>query len=233
MQPGKEILDELKGLSGYIASLNRVVPFATPEGYFDALPAAMTDGVAAANSNTDIALQVAGKQMPYQLPLGYFDMLPDAVLGMIAEDADVSFLPKAAAMTAPAGYFDKLPERMLAAVKQDEKPATKTIPLGNTLWKNLRWAAAALLIAGLGFGGYRMMQPADTVQPTASVEQRLARVPDATLNKYIQQNIDDFDGDMIAGYVAAGDGKTTITTDQLTDQEIINYLDETGWETSL
>lgn len=232
MQPGKEILDELKGLSGYLASLNRVVPFATPEGYFDALPAAMTEGAAAAHSDADIALPVIARQMPYQVPAGYFDMLPNGVLNSIKDDTEVDFLPKANIFAAPAGYFDKLPERMLAAAKQDERPATKTIPLGNTLWKNLRWAAAAILIAGLGFGGYKMMQPDTSVKPTASVEQRLAKVPDATLNKYIQQNIDDFDGDMIASYVA-DNGSKAITADQLTDQEIINYLDETGWETSL
>ena len=35
MQPGKEISDELKGLGSYLADLNRSVPFAIPEGYFN------------------------------------------------------------------------------------------------------------------------------------------------------------------------------------------------------
>ncbi|RYE23605.1 MAG: hypothetical protein EOP51_09985 [Sphingobacteriales bacterium] len=234
MQPGKEILDELRGLSSYLATVNRVVPFTVPDGYFDRIPAAMLQGVLAADSDMDITLSAA-RTNPYQVPQGYFDALSDSVLSLVLEEKELSFLPKASIIAVPEGYFDTLPQRMLAAAKAEEKPATKVIPLGNTLWKNLRWAAAAGLIAGIGFGGYRMMRPnvATHVTATASVEQRLAQMPDATINHYIQQNIDDFDGDMIASVVVKNETKTPVTKDQLTNKEIIDYLDETGWETSL
>jgi hypothetical protein len=241
MQPGKEILDELKELSSYLATLNRVVPFAVPEGYFEGNSQLLLQGVIAANSEHDLQLSVINKTNPYQLPQGYFETLSAKMLSAVTrQNAASLLLPKVNAQEAPEGYFDQLPVRMLAAVKQEqeekaevEAPATtKVIPLGNNIWKSVRWAAAAILVAGLGFGSYQMIQP-QRVTPKASVEQRLAQMPNAAINHYIQANIDDFDGDMIASVVTKNEKKAPVTKDQLTDKEIIDYLDESGWETSM
>ena len=238
MQPGKEILDELKELSSYLATLNRVVPFAVPEGYFEGNSQTLLQGVIAANSETDLQLSVINKTNPYQLPQGYFETLPGKMLSAVTrQNAASLLLPKVNAQEAPEGYFDQLPARMLAAVKQEQEEieiptTTKVIPLGNNIWKSVRWAAAALLVAGLGFGSYKMIQP-QRATPKASVEQRLAQIPNAAINHYIQANIDDFDGDMIASVVTKNEKKAPVTKDQLTDKEIIDYLDESGWETSM
>ncbi len=234
MQPGKEISDELKGLGSYLADLNRSVPFVIPEGYFNDNIAVIMQGVGADDSDTDIPIFIS-RTNPYLIPQGYFEGFAAKMLNQVLE-VNSTLLPQHGVHTlaAPEGYFNQLPERVLAAAKADEKPAARVIPLGSTLWKNLRWAAAAILIAGIGFGGYQMTQsgPAKPLPAAKSVEQRLAQIPETTISNYIQQNIDDFDGDMLSSFVANNEN-APLTKDQLTDKEIIDYLDETGWETSL
>jgi hypothetical protein len=223
MKTANEIIEELKGLNSPLADMPRLMPYHVPTGYFSKLDAYIIDGVKATEL-PEYTLPYT-KAMPYEVPMGYFDTLPDMVAALVNEQNETISLTKSNPFAMPAGYFDALPQQMLQAVKQAETPKTKTIPLGNRVWKNLRWAAAAILLMGIGFGSYKMLQP--TTAPL-STEQQLAQLPPGTISEYVQQNIDDFDTDLIASVMP---GDINVSPAQLSDEEITNYLDEVGWDT--
>lgn len=219
MKTANEIIEELKGLNSPMADMPRLMPYQVPAGYFSKLDEYIVGGVKATEL-PEYTLPYT-KAMPYEVPIGYFDTLPDMVAALVHEEHEAVGLPKANPFAMPAGYFDALPQQMLQAAKQADAPKTKTIPLGNRVWKNLRWAAAAILLMGIGFGSYKMLQPADA---PLSTEQQLAQLPAGTISDYVQQNIDDFDTDLIASNIA----NMEVSVSQLSDEEITQYLEDTG-----
>lgn len=223
MKTGNEIYDELKGLNSPLAEMPRLMPYYVPQGYFSTLTNHIKDGVKATYV-TEYSLPDANRQNPYTAPKGYFESFPDMMLAIAKEDEQLPSIPTATPYDMPAGYFDTLPQQILQAAKQADKP-TKTIPLGKRIWSNVRWAAAAMLVAGLGFGSYKMLQPAPVAE--MNVQEELAQLPTSTISDYVQQNIDDFETDMIASNLTS----TNFSSPQLSEEEIIQYLDETGWET--
>ncbi len=213
MKEVNDIVNELRELQSPLADMPRTMPYAVPEGYFALLEESIKTGISGA---TDYRLAIQDKATPYEVPERYFATLPQNILAAIHTGSSRE-MPYAA----PEGYFDQLPLQMLEAAKADGN-RKKTIQLGGTIWKNIRWAAAAAIIIGIGFGSYKMLQPAEPV----STEAQLAKIPGSTINDYIQANIDDFDADMLATNI----NSTTPTAAQLPEDEIVNYLNETGWD---
>jgi hypothetical protein len=162
------------------------------------------------------------RQMPYILPSGYFDELPDILLAQVNEKDVVSDLPKLTPFKAPDGYFDELPGQLLEAIKA-ERPKSKTIPLGRGPWYQVRLAAAAVLLILLGAGVFGIFRQ-DT-----SFDAKLAGLSEETVSEYIQQNIDEFDGQMIESSFEVSAANVTSPA-QLTEEEITEYLNETGWQ---
>lgn len=234
METRNDILEELKSWGSPLAGVSRNMPYRVPAGYFEALSPTITQYITHYHT-ADPSLAGVGRQMPYRVPQGYFDMLPMQMLGLVQHEAAI--LPKATPFAVPEGYFNTLPAQMLAAAKAaDAAPAEKprTIALRTNLWQSVRWAAAALLVAGLGFGTYKALyNDSVTVTPKPSIESQLAALSKAEISNYIQQNIDDFDSEVLESSVAKLDAGTSAPAnaiDQLSDDEIIRYLDETGWE---
>jgi len=119
----------------------------------------------------------------------------------------------------PQGYFETLPAQLLAAAKANEtaKPARKTIPLKRTYAiGSIRWAAAAILLIFIGSGGFFFLR-----QPSSETDKILASVPQNELQDYFQHTYR-----MDVDQVFSND----INNLQVDTKEIVEYLDETGWD---
>lgn len=205
MSQRDEIRDELKELGSSLAKGSVVMPFEIPAGYFESFPADVLIIVA---EEPGLSLDI--KQIPFEVPEQYFAQLPDAVITSVLWGSKPEI---------PAGYFEGLPGKILAAAKASDRPATQ-VTMPSIAWKNLRWAAAALLVIGLGVGAYVKFQPGKTYD----LNTQLAKVSTEELNDYVQTHIEDFDTEQLASAV----GDENIFSG-LGHDEMIEYLNENGW----
>ncbi|WP_276134879.1 hypothetical protein [Polluticoccus soli] len=217
MKEHNDILDELRSLGSPLADMSRAMPYAVPEGYFSNFEKQLIAEISLEGSNDLLNLS---KETPLPVPEGYFEELPAMILALVQEQPKLE-LPKSNPFEVPAGYFDKLPEQMLQAAKAEGKKKGRVIPFTTHIQKGVKWAAAAMLVAALGIGSYRMLTPA---QLTPSEE--LAKLPADVISDYVSQNIDEFDMEVL---------ESTINNSELqslTDEEIDKYLEETDWNTT-
>lgn len=222
MESYNDILNELSGMNSPLAGMSREMPYRLPECYFDWLPAQ----VSALIHTPDITMPDFGtKKIPFEVPEGYFEQLQTNVLQQVQHDALTGALPKINVFTAPEGYFDTLPAQVLAQVQAADTPAVKRTRIIS--WQNLRWAAAAVLVLGLGFGSVKMLWP-DTHKDAT-----LAKVPATAIQAYVQQNIDEFDSELIENNIASNitlHSQSGGMLNAVDKDDIIQYLNENGWE---
>lgn len=217
-------------MGSMLATMSRVMPYAVPGDYFTGLSAAAREQI---TYETDPVIHLP-KQTPFTAPEDYFASFPGEMLRTVQAEYN-SMLPQAEMpLEAPEGYFEQLPGRILAAVKQEaeDTPApAKVIPLKRILsWKPLRYAVAAMLITGAGLGLYQL-----TMTDTEPVMKQLSKIPKEDVRSYILYHIDEFETEdlFLAVRLASIDKKSFTTTPGLSDENIIQYLDETGWDTEL
>jgi hypothetical protein len=158
------------------------------------------------------------KAMPYSVPDNYFEAFAERMTAFVKEEDILVNLPKNTPFETPAAYFDQLPEKVLAAAKESEKSKTRIIALNGNGWKNVRLAAAAVLLLLAGSGIFKIALQQN------SFDQRMAAVPDEAIKEYVLQNSTELN----AGNTAIA-SNTTLPS-QLTDEEITQYLNETGWQ---
>jgi len=153
---------------------------------------------------------------PYLVPDGYFDQLSSCLLmaGM-EQDAGLPFT-KMNAFTIPEGYFGQFPVAALEAAKAEHSTGTKVIPIRKRPVLELKWAAAAILIACVGMGVYNL-----TTQ--TSYERELSHIPEGTIYSYVQQHMDESE-------LSEPSTASIPMVKSLDNEEIIQYLDETGWD---
>lgn len=212
MNKDNGILQELVEMGSPLAMLPRTMPYSVPEGYFTQLTNIITGEDIEWDENS--FAPGGSKMMPYHVPGGYFEQLTANLVS--AATAEGTALPKVAPFTIPAGYFDQLPAQLLNAAKATDTP--KAAPVRYNLFRSVQWAAAAIFIMFIGIGAYITFFN----QKTDSAEVLLAAVPNTDIHDYI---IGDYrlDVDRIAG----SDGINNL---QLDKKEIIEYLNETGWD---
>lgn len=216
MKEQNDILNELRSLGSPLADMSRAMPFEVPEGYFNSFEMQLIAELSLENGSGLLSLS---KETPLPVPEGYFEELPGKILAMVQEQPQLE-LPKIMPFDVPNGYFEQLPEQILKAAK-DEPKKGRVIPFTTRIQKGVKWAAAAMLIAALGIGSYRMLTPAEL---TPSEE--LAKLPADVISDYVSQNIDEFDMEVL---------ESTINNSELqslTDEEIDKYLEETDWNTT-
>jgi len=215
MNKRNDISIELRDMNSVLADMPRTMPYHVPAGYFDQLP----DNVHATIKNINEAENVPAwsKKMPYSVPVNYFNELTGNIIaGAFTENAD---LPEQLPYTVPAGYFENLPAQILAAAKAESpaKKETKVIPLQKRhIFRQMRWLAAAVLILGIGIGSYSIIN-----RGQSSTENMLASVPANDIQDYLQHT-DRIDVDRVLS--------TDINNLQLDNKDIIQYLNETGWD---
>lgn len=223
MNTHHDIDEELRGMESPLAGMSRKMPYALPEGYF----AGFADQFMAFASFTDLSV-LPETNTPFSVPEGYFDANPAAILKRL-ENEGLESLPAFTPFEVPEGYFTDLPAQIIAAAKSaTETPVQKRPARAIKLWGAVRWAAAAMLITGIGFGSYNILEsPAHQ-----RAEHKLSKVPSDNLDAYVQQNIDEFDGDMIENNVVNAKGvkvdNYNIQLSKVGNDEIIQYLNETG-----
>jgi hypothetical protein len=96
----------------------------------------------------------------------------------------------------------------------------KTISIGFTIWKNVRLAAAAVLLLGVGLGVYKNY----LYQPKFNVQEQLAALSQDEIHEYVQQHIDEYDVETISNGSESFEIKPV--ANQLSDDEIEKYLNE-------
>ncbi len=210
-----DISDELKAMGDPLAGMGKGMPYGLPEGYFEQFPGSLQQTMKLLNEAD--AAPGWEKGMPFEVPAGYFDTLP----GDILAHARMAGQSKEMPFGLPDGYFDALPGKVLDATRKDDKPKTRIIPLGgSTLFRQLRWVAAAVVIMGISIGSYRTLFTS-THEPE-SADQILAAIPSNELKDYVQGTYR-IDVDQI-------ENSTDVTALQLDNKEIVEYLNETGWD---
>lgn len=155
------------------------------------------------------ALAGWSRTMPYAVPEGYFGKLEIHIgeQGMLPAD-------KSQLYDVPEGYFELLPDQVLRAVTRTEKK--KNIRFA------VRWSAAASILLCIGLSGYMYFHK-------PAIEQQLARLNrDGLIEAYVQEHIDEFDSEMIEQAFARNMGE--ITPEKLEEKDIIEYLNENGWQ---
>lgn len=251
MKEANDIQDELISWGNPLAGMSREMPYEVPDMYFAHLPETMRH-IVEMEDETDAAIEPFLKSfgnknvpIPYILPQDYFGQLPAQVMAEIKNNELAGKLPKPLLYAVPEGYFNTLPAQALAIAKDSgqeavaesssseleqqagaEEGSSRVIPLKKkSVWWHVRWAAAAALLIGIGIGSYRPLfvkQPFDT-------EKALSKVPQSEINEYVQQNIDDFDVELLVSNLPASSANT-IQPQQLNNKEIIDYLNENGWQ---
>ena len=218
------ILKELNGMNSSLADIERTMPYALPDAYFDALAERLVQDVLYSESEEPgLALD---KSIPFTIPEGYFTSLPDD----LAQAAAGSSLNASVAMPydTPAGYFHTLPGDVLAAATGAGTPVRKgAIIAFRPQWQKqtAQWAAAAVFVMGVWFGTYKYMHPA---VPDAIATKQLSKVDGDAIDAYVEQHADELDTEMLEASVAAVKTDFHTPISGLDEQDIKDYLDETG-----
>jgi hypothetical protein len=161
------------------------MPFAgPPEGYFDTLP----------HHTMLPRLQAHGK--PYSVPNGYFESLPQLILEQAKmSDEAIPETPLLNSISKKMPY--SVPEQYLAEVQMPELPKEEAIvvPIRRVrVFSLARWAAAAVVIAGLGWAFmhfYPNGQQSDTyIVQVANMETQLKQTDSTLLQSYLTEEQD-------------------------------------------
>ncbi len=153
-----------------------------------------------------------GHEMPFAAPgAAYFEGLSAQI---IAKAGAAPEWNKTNPFSVPQGYFDTLPEAILSKAKASAAPAKKRVPL----FRTMQLAASMALFFLAGFAVLKM-----TKVKTAN-QQIVAAATDEDIRNYVDANLDDFDTDLIINGLAQTNSSISIS-----DAEIKEYLDETGW----
>jgi len=146
-------------------------------------------------------------------------------------------------MRMPPDYFEQLQAKMMQQLKDEQPaPAAKTAPFWAVKTNRFRMAAAAASVAILLTAGWWYMRPAETIAPIAAVtEPAQVDEDDAALTSeeaqlYIDENILEFDTEMLAAELDAAEMpvdpaekqplKKNLNQTQTPDEALDHVLDE-------
>jgi hypothetical protein len=248
MENANEILKELKGISSLVAGIKKVNVFTVPEGYFNSIsdtvmlsidenfsiaethlnkedvPAGYFENLSASildkikkqeTSELPEIFSTLKKETLFQVLANYFETLPDAILKKINTDQDYSEslsevlvnLKRVQPFTVPANYFSELPANILKKIQQPQEAKVVTMP---GRFSVLKYAAAAVIIGGLALGVYKYSN-----QPKVEETTNVAMDPSIEKGKVMD------------------DKKFTETLNNLSADEIVNYLQRNSSESDI
>ncbi len=149
---------------------------------------------------------------PFQIPEDYFLANPLHILARVQSAS--------ATENTEADYFKTLPERILEKAKKEKPVSRKVFDFRNATWQ---LAAAALVLLMLGAVVFGVFQK-------PSVHQQLASLEKETVLHYIHNHLDEFDTELLENSIKLPATKTILSTNQISDDEISEYLSENGWQ---
>lgn len=206
MKPTGEILDELLKVSPLLAEIGNNNVFEAPVGYFNTL-------------NHRVLSKVAATEITGTIPAGYFNDLSHKILNRIKAEnqesqnsaAEIKSISPALydlqsknAYRVPQGYFSNLATQILAKINKDR---AKVIPLHRrTIWKQ---AIAAMITGVIAVNALSVFNKTNSGGYIAK--------ENPAMPAYINQSYKFTSEDDVQEGIA-----------NLSDDEIVNYLDHTG-----
>jgi hypothetical protein len=123
-------------------------------------------------------------------------------------------------LSVPVGYFEQLPAQILNTVKAVENKTSAKVIVLNTksIFRKVQWAAAAMFVLFIGLGAYITFISGRSTNP----EMMLASVSTNEIDDYVAHTYR-IDIDKVTG-------NTDINNIPLENKEIVQYLNETGWD---
>lgn len=161
---------------------------------------------------------------PWSLPTGYFNQLEQQVRNRITVKHQV-----------PEGYFEQLPDQVMARIRASEQaqaiPSTNTPSANRTaeaqpvrpqakvfvLSPQLRWAAAAAIVAIISLALIRLLNTPESNTPNAT----LSTTPDEAIANYVMENIDQWNTEELAKHADISD---ITLIDSTATQNLEEYL---------
>lgn len=214
---------ELQELGAEILSASpRIMPFALKNNYFEQFGKGIIHTIHTETQAPDF-LQTGNRDLPFSTPpVSYFEELSANILAKIStEEHTESYTDWGREMPyhVPLHYFDQLPGSITKQVAGKPESKIRRIPL----FKTFQLAASIALIVFLGLG-IILNNPRTN---KASTEQMLSSLSQTEIENYINNNIDDFDTDLIIDGLA--NNGHNVSTPNISKEEIRAYLDEYGW----
>ena len=224
-------LAELIAAEGAEPSFKLEHPFTAPDSYFENFAAGITELAAAGDD--ELSFQT---NQPFAVPDGYFDEFAESSVFLSKEeDPSTMHLPKGLPYAVPEGYFAQFPAKVLAILKAENKSIVANSPVRKSarlipLLRPLRAVAATLLLATAGFGVYQVVH--DRLVPDGATQipaaDQIAMLSKKEIQTYMNQNVDDFDSELLLESVAQAPKVNTLELDGVSKQDIMNYLSEGG-----
>lgn len=211
MKRAEHIQAELNEIGAKVLiNMPSTMPYSLPINYFATLSDEISDVVKI--SNLTETQPEWGNKMPFENPgASYFEGLSAQIMAKVDAEPEWS---KSNPFAVPNGYFESLPAAIIAKAKTEVPKAKKRVPL----FRTMQLAASMALIFFTGFAVIKM----NNVKTQDS--KFTVTASDADIRNYVDANLDDFDTDLIINGLAQ-----TNSTISLSDAEIKEYLDETGW----
>jgi hypothetical protein len=220
MKNVNDISEELRSMGSILADVSRKLPYAVPAGFFENFGSRLQITINEVNEPDSVPGW--SKAQPFIVPAGYFEALTNTIVAAVDADSLANSLPRTIPFNTPVGYFEALPAQMLkAAIAGDAiSGEPKIIPLR---WRNvirpLKWVLAALLVIGIGIGSYHV---SFSPPATSNTDKILTAVPNDEIHDYLQHTYR-LDVDQIVS-------NTDINDLQIENRDIVQYLDENGWD---
>lgn len=206
------ITQELRDMGSILADISRAMPYSVPVGYFEHFEGSVMTIIHDLDE-ADIAPNL-NKALPYSVPAGYFETLADDIAEKLSTPA---YGQKEIPFKVPEDYFEALPALVLQAAKNAD---TKVIPIKRRVsFTYIKWMAAAIFVLGIGISSYRIFF---SMQRSAGTDKILSSVPNSEIQDYLQ-HIYHMDMEKVVG-------SNPVNNMTLDNKEIIQYLNETGWD---
>ena len=244
MEKGKDILNELNGISPAVAAVPFINVFKVHPGYFEAIETELKARISADG--------FYGSKPSFSIPHGYFDGLAGSILQKIkAEENEtggelnaistlVAGIGNENVYTVPQGYFEGL---NFVPVKEQAKLVQMNPSRSRSIFK---YAAAAVITGLLGISvinitGHRdslkmtdpkltasveVQQKANDILKNGTMETEFNNLSDKEIDQYFSENGQDVNAAMVASSVK-DDNKLPEASDYLLDENTLdNYLKE-------
>ena len=217
MNSANDVKNELIEMGSELTDLPRAMPFVVPDLYFTTLVSDLTNRI---ENEPDAEVTIHGIKMPaYTIPEGYFDNFTEHIMAINAIDG----ANKANPYSVPVDYFDTLPQAIIEKVTpvapKSIITANKNRTIGKVNWLHyLKWSIAAALVIGIGYTTYQQFYAPSSVP----VEQILASADESEINEYLSH--------MYREDPETTVGNASLTALPLNNNEIVAYLNETGWD---
>ncbi len=241
-----EIMSGIRAISASEPELAQIeLPYQVPASYFDQSAQQLFDHVMGAHRVIeDTNIPGLSKANTFTVPAGYFDHLEDKVWATIRQEASVEEeLEESPLLASLKGVnpFEKHQTAEITVPKIATAPKEKPqIEVPMTVRKSLRWsnwvaAASVALFFVLGAGWLitdNRNNASNMAQSTMGkpdiVSQKLAALPDAAIEAYLDQNIDEFNEYMLEDNISSAAVNAKYSAEQalndISDAELEAYL---------